>query len=481
MPLPDLDSIVVDAAPRFELSPHLFMQFMEPLGATDGSVEAAWDHQSTCWRPDVVEATRSLAPGMIRWGGCLSSYYRWLEAVGPREQRQPMRNLLWGGIESNQVGTVEFVDFCRQVGAEPLLSVNFESDGRRAWAQPRVGGSRSAGPEEAAAWVSYCNRAEDARRLSHGIREPLGVRCWQIGNETSYDKDGYDLETAARRTVAFARAMREVDAGIRLIGWGDSGWAARMSEVAGEHLDLLAFHHMFHPSPDDPVLDGTNYRQHPQRAWDALMEAPAIHERKLSSMREQVQGTGLKLAMTECHFTIRGRDRGDVMSSWAVGVAYARMLHLHERHGDLLNIATLSDFCGTRWQVNSIMIPTPSGRAYLLPVAHVMRLYRQHGGEQAASVLACPAGLDVTASRTGNRLFLHVVNTRREQSIDARLEAQGFGVLSGRCFEIAADPQLEVLESSPDVLQAHEKPLADGVWSFPAASVSAIELELSPR
>ena len=32
------ESISVDPKPQFELSPYLYMQFMEPLGATDGSV-----------------------------------------------------------------------------------------------------------------------------------------------------------------------------------------------------------------------------------------------------------------------------------------------------------------------------------------------------------------------------------------------------------------------------------------------------------
>src|SRR5262245_43642269 len=62
-------SLVVDPAPSFELSPYLYMQFMEPLGATDGSVEAAWDHASDGWRDDVVAVTRELAPTMMRWGG----------------------------------------------------------------------------------------------------------------------------------------------------------------------------------------------------------------------------------------------------------------------------------------------------------------------------------------------------------------------------------------------------------------------------
>ena len=31
------------------------------------------------------------------------------------------------------------------------------------------------------------------------------MKYWQLGNETSYDKRGFDLETAARKTIEFAR------------------------------------------------------------------------------------------------------------------------------------------------------------------------------------------------------------------------------------------------------------------------------------
>ena len=91
------------------------MQFMEPLGTTDGSVEASWDHLERKWRADLVAATEELAPPMMRWGGLFSAYYRWREGVGPREQRKPMHNLVWGGIETNQIGTAEFRDFCRRL------------------------------------------------------------------------------------------------------------------------------------------------------------------------------------------------------------------------------------------------------------------------------------------------------------------------------------------------------------------------------
>ena len=66
-------ALTVNPQPRFPLSPYLHMQFMEPLGTTDGSVAAAWDFEHDCWRPDVVAVTKELAPSLMRWEGCFVS------------------------------------------------------------------------------------------------------------------------------------------------------------------------------------------------------------------------------------------------------------------------------------------------------------------------------------------------------------------------------------------------------------------------
>ena len=475
-------SLVVDPKPLFELSPYLYMQFMEPLGATDGSVEAAWDHARDEWREDVLEVTRDLAPPMMRWGGIFADFYRWREGIGPREQRPPMLNLLWGGIESNQVGTGEFVELCRYVGAQPLVCVNFESDGRVQYM--KTGNSvRTADAREAAEWVAYCNDPDNRERKAHGQGATWDVTHWQIGNETSYDTHGFDLETAARKTVEFAKAMRAADPAIQLIAWGDSGWAARMAEVAGEHVQYLAFHHMFDPdSPQRPVLRGEQYRREPDAAWEQLMAAWQLTDAKIRTARESVGAHKIPLALTECHFVIPGRDRCDVLASWAAGVSYARILNNHQRHGDVLKIATAADFCGTRWQNNAVIIPTPKGnnRAYLQPVARVMRLYRHHIGSHAITVSHQPDGLDVVASRRGDTVYLHVANTQRTRSVHASIQIAGQVVRSGRVFEIAEDPSVEVSYlNAADVMTTRERPLAtDRAWEFPAASVSALELQI---
>ena len=481
-PKPQEDAILVDPAPKHELSPYLYMQFMEPLGATDGSVEAAWDHGTSQWRPDVIAATRELGPTMMRWGGIFSDFYRWREGVGPRAERKPMLNLLWGGIESNQVGTHEFVDFCRQVGADPLMCVNFESDGRERYRKDRTG-VRTAGAEEAAEWVAYCNQEGHAGRTAQGAAGPYNIRHWQIGNETSYDKRGFDLETAARKTVEFAAAMKKADSRIELIAWGDSGWGPRMIEVAGEHIDYIAVHHMFNPDrASAPVLGNLKYREDPDRTWDVLMQAVGQHEKKLLEAKDMVAGRDVGIALTECHYSIPDRDRCDVMSSWATGVSYARLLNLHQRYGDVLKIATAADFCGNRWQVNAVMIPTGEAprraKAYLMPVARVMSLYRHHVGTHFVPVKQSPDGIDVTASRTGSRVFLHVANLRRTRATRATFDLGNLIAKSGKAFEIAAPSDAEITEFTPTLFKITEKDVSvDRAWEFPAASVTAIELD----
>jgi alpha-N-arabinofuranosidase len=472
----------IDPEPRFALSPYLYMQFMEPLGTTDGSVAAAWDFGHDRWREDVIEVTKELAPAMIRWGGAFISYYRWKEAVGPRDRRKPALNIVWGGMDTNQVGTHEFVDFCRQTGADPLMCVNLHSDGKRQWQRTPKGDIRSADAEEAAEWVRYCNNPDSKERKAHGVAEPYDILVWQIGNETSYDPNSLlDLETAAKETVKYAKAMKAEDPRIELIAWGDRGWTRRMAEVAGEHVDYIAFHHMFNPDRDLPnsPLHGIEYRKDPAWTWERLMEAYKVHDARIREIREAVDDLPIPLAMTECHFALPGRNRCEVLSTWAAGVSYARLMNINERHGDKLKIATLADFCGTRWQVNAVMIPVPDGRSYMMPVALIMSLYRHHTGEKAVKVLDTPDDLDVTASRTGDRIYLHVVNTSRKRAIASQLGVDGMRMTSGRVYMLAADPQFEVIETQPNAITPKETALpADGSWSFPAASVSAVELDV---
>jgi alpha-N-arabinofuranosidase len=469
----DANAIVVDPAPLFEISPLLYMQFMEPLGATDSSVEASWDYDTDDWRKDFVDTVRDLAPGAIRFGGLFSRYYRWREGVGPAAKRPWMRNYVWGGKETNRVGTHEFVDFCRRVGATPFYCVNFLSDGEKRY------GDRTADAREAADWVSYANDPDHRERRANGAAEPLNLKLWQVGNETSYGTVTFAKDEAIAHTVEFAKAMKQRDPSIRLIGWGDRGrdgklWAPDLHQRAGEYLDYTAIHMMGQsPKRPDTVLMGLRYQKDPERAWEELIELSNAVERRVTEIEQAATGA---IAITEGHLSLSPSNANPILFEWLSAVYHARSLNIYQRHGARVKIATAADFQGNRWTNTAVMLPTPRGRSYLMPVGSIARLFKQHNGTHGVAVRSAPAGLDIAASRSGDKLYLHVANVQYGRAVEASFP----GAKSGRVYGIAPDDlRAYVNQDQPDVFRPREAALTGSSWRFPAGSVSAVELEIA--
>lgn len=477
----------VDPTPLFPISPLLYMQFLEPLGVTDPGVEAAWDYDRDDWRLDFVEVARDLAPGAVRLGGLFSRSYKWREGVGPPGRRPLARNYVWGGKETNRVGTGEIVELCRRVGAEPLFCVNFLSDGE-AWYARTAEGNRTGDAREAADWVSYCNDPDDRERRGHGIAEPHGVKLWQIGNETSYGGSGFGKDEAIARTLEFARAMRTRDPSIRLIGWGDRGdgalWAGDMVERAGEELDMVAIHMMQQvPSRPGTVLRGRRYEREPERAWEELLELSARTEARLVELEQVLDAKGWRggIAVTEGHLSLAPHNTNPILLEWLTGVYHARAMNIYERHGARVRVATAADFNGTRWTVVAVRLQVPRGVSYLTPAGAVMRLFGRRKGRDAVAVRAAPPDLDVAASRAGERVFLHVANLSYGRSVAVRFAVDGRAVAGGRVLEIApTELRQAVGQDEPRVFDPVERPLPPGSgWRFPAGSVSVVELDLA--
>jgi alpha-L-arabinofuranosidase len=481
-------AIVIDPKPLYDISPYLYMQFMEPLGVTDSSVEAAWDYHQDDWRPDFVATTKDLAPGVIRYGGLFSRYYKWREGVGPPEHRPWMRNYVWGGKETNRVGTHEFVDFCRRVGAEPLYCVNFASDGEKRYATTREG-NRSGDAREAAEWVAYANDPDHLDRKAHGTVAPYGIKLWQLGNETSYGGSStFSKEQCILATIEFAKAMRERDKSIQLIGWGDNGWAGDLVDRAGEHLDYVAVHMMGQtPLRKETVLRGFQYQAKPEQAWTELMEMVGERvEKKLVALEATLadKKTQAGIAITEGHLSLAPHNANPILTEWLTGVYHARVLNLYQRHGARVKIATGADFNGNRWTTNALLHQVPSGVSYLLPAGAVARLFKRHHGTQGVAVKSTPSHLDIAASRTGDKFFLHVANKDYSGSTEVTLAVDGFAATGGRVLEISPEnPRQEISPLNPDVFRPREvilPKMAVVKWRFPARSVSVVELECYP-
>lgn len=484
------DAVVVDPTPRFAISPTLYMQFMEPLGATDSSVEAAWDYDQDDWRKDFIDCVADLAPGAIRFGGLFSRHYKWREGVGPAGQRPWMRNYFWGGKETNRVGTREFVDFCRRVGAEPFYCVNFASDGEKRFLNTKEG-NRTGTAQEAAEWVSYANDPDHPERRAHGSPEPFNLKIWQLGNETSYGNVTFSREEAIATTIEFARAMKQRDPSLRLIGWGDRGrgnnrelWAGELLKRAGEHLDMVAIHMMGQsPKRPDTVLKSMRYQREPARAWEELIELSNVVEQRVTELEQAIDAAGSKagIAITEGHLSLSPHNANPILSEWLSAVYHARSLNIYQRHSARVKIATAADFQGNRWTVNCVMLQTPRGVSYLMPVGSIARLFKKHNGTHGVEVKSAPAGLDIAASRGGNKLYLHVANTEYSRSVEASFAAAGQAISGGRVHFIAPDDlRTNVSQDSPKVFHPRTSELGrDLKWRFAPGSVAAVELDLA--
>ena len=125
------------------------------------------------FRGDVLELVRELGVTIVRYpGGNFVSGYDWEDGIGPRESRPRALDLAWRSIETNQVGTDDFMGWAAQAGIEPMMAVNM---GSRATSTRRARCSSTATPRRGSTWAD--------RRVANGHEDPYGVKVWCIGNE----------------------------------------------------------------------------------------------------------------------------------------------------------------------------------------------------------------------------------------------------------------------------------------------------------
>jgi len=222
----------------------LFGSFLEHLGRAiytgiyqPGSPLA----DSHGFRSDVAREIKEIGVPIVRYpGGNFVSGYNWLDGVGPKNARPTVLDRAWNSLETNQFGTNEFVDWCRLVGAEPLLGMNF--------------GTGTA--ESAVAYVEYCNLAGGTKwselRKAHGYAQPHGVRYWCLGNEMDgpWQIGRMEAREYGRKARDAARQMRVVDPSVQLIACGSSGtnmptyltWDREVLEECFDQVDGISLH-----------------------------------------------------------------------------------------------------------------------------------------------------------------------------------------------------------------------------------------------
>ncbi len=464
------------------------LAFRSPVDSDDGRIEIAAIGAGTLrigavslmpadnvegWRREVVDVLKSLRSGLYRWpGGNYVSAHDWRDAIGAPDQRPPTWDPVWSAVQSNDVGTDEFMALCRLTNVEPYITVN-----------SGFGDARSA-----AEYVEYANAPATtpwgARRAANGHREPYRVKYWNIGNEMwgSYQYGYMPLAQYTVKHNAFARAMRKVDPTIVLIAsgampdtmtgskeslrlgdklvpeyLGPADWTGALFQKCLDDMDMVSEHFYNYDSHFDlaQAKQVPNDKDEPLVDW---MRRPANHIRlKYEEYQEYLaripalRQKPVPIALDEYAYTFGG--------SYKVVPAYAWTFHEMFRHSDLYQLATLTFITST--------YSAAHGQAVLNPTGMLFKLYRDRFGTIPVQVTGNspqpkpkdpPGGeqpvvhagsdtfpLDVAAAWTADRkaLTLAVINPT-ESAQKLSLEIRG-AALSGRgTLRRMAPPSLTV-------------------------------------
>lgn len=445
---------------RKPINPMIYSSFIEHIGEcihnglwayNPVNVPLVDDNPSLIgMRKDVLKAVKEMKPTVLRaFGGCYSDVYHWKDAIGPRNTRKKVKNVMWGARESelidgvgpeidNQFGTDEFLTFCEEIGAKPYLNVNYGTGI----------------PEEAADWVEYCNGSKDSEygafRIKNGRIAPYNVKIWGIANEiygfweVGYEKNPKDY---VKRYLEFAKKMRKKDPLIKLVvcGWENSKWNQIVLKDIGEDwVDYLSIHRYF------PFLAGTIPRKrHPEntRCYHALMASTPLIEDFINNTWNDIvsalgNDTHVRISFDEWGMWYMTKDMVKANFNLQDGIWAALILITFQKMSDKCPMANLSDIintlsCAIRTDKDGLIL-TPIYLAFKLFADHMYnnlvedvkvdcltydsRKYGRIPKRKDVPYIECNANIN----DKGNKLSIIMVNKHFTENLKVNLEVKGF-------------------------------------------------------
>jgi alpha-N-arabinofuranosidase len=160
-----------------------------------------WNDRPNGLRPDLMQMLVDLKPAFLRFpggnyleGDTIETRFKWWETLGPIHER-PGHQGTWGYRSSDGMGLMEFLLWCKDMGAEPVLGLYAGYSLRGAYVKP--GPDLEPFVQEALDEIEYVigpvTSKWGARRAADGHPEPFPLRYVEIGNEDWFDKSlSYD-------------------------------------------------------------------------------------------------------------------------------------------------------------------------------------------------------------------------------------------------------------------------------------------------
>ena len=165
-------------------------------------------------RPDLMQMMIDMKPAFLRFPGgnflegpLLTDAFPWKQTLGPLEQR-PGHKGSWNYRASDGMGLLEFLQWCEDMAAEPVLAVyaGYSLQGDHIDAGPLLKPYVDDALDEIEYVIGDANTYWGARRVADGHPAPFKLKYVEIGNEDWFDRSGsYDGRFNQFRTAIEAK------------------------------------------------------------------------------------------------------------------------------------------------------------------------------------------------------------------------------------------------------------------------------------
>lgn len=370
------------------INPNIYGHFAEHLGRC--IYDGIWVGEDSPipnidgFRTDIIEALRRMKAPIIRWpGGCFADDYHWQDGIGPRSQRPRRINIHWGEVvESNHVGTQEFVRFCRLVGAEPYFCGNVGSGTAR----------------ELRDWVEYCNFPDSGpngstwaqQRAADGSPESLDVTYWGVGNENWGCGGNFSPEDYCTEFRRYASFLRGFGKKLYVIACGPSNndieWTDRFFRKLNKdywpfnNIDGFAAH--YYCGTAGTATEYTEDEWYRLLEKGLKMEELVIQQRAAMDAWDPQRRIGLIIdEWGTWHPVERGTNPAFLYQQNTIrdAIVAANTLDIFNRHADKVVMSNIAQTVN----VLQAMILTEGEKMLITPTGYVYEMYAPHQGAKS--------------------------------------------------------------------------------------------------
>jgi alpha-L-arabinofuranosidase len=429
-----------------------------------------WKNRPNGLRTDLMQMLVDLKPAFLRFpggnyleGNTIATRFDWKKTIGPLTER-PGHPCPWGYRSTDGMGLMEFLLWCEDMGAEPVLAV---------YAGYSLGGEYiKPGPDlvpylqEALEEIEYVSGPVTSKwgamRARDGHPAPFKLRYVEIGNEDFFDRSGsYD-----GRFAQFYDGIKAKYPKLKVISSvgneqpADKRVKSRRPDVLDEHYYRSAAQFL----RDSPA----HYDRYPRDGQEIFVgEWGAYEEIVPWDRRSQAlpPTPSMKAAL------------GD--AAWMTGM---------ERNADLVTMQCYAPLLvnvnpgGRQWRPN--LIGYDALRSFGSPSYHAFQMFSRNHGDVIlkANMAGAPLLTSVTRdSKTGAIYIKHVNPEASPQAV--RIELKGLRVVAPTAVAtvLSADPaESNSIDAPTKVLPVATR--VGGIapsfsYSFPAHSIMILRLD----